>query len=158
MRGVNKVILVGNVGNDPDVRYMPNGNAVANISIATSETWKDKDTGDTQEKTEWHRVIFFNRLAEIVEEYVTKGSKLYVEGKLQTRSYEQDGVKKYVTEIVANGMQMLDSQQKGTQQDQPGYNQPPAQSQRAQGAGHGTGNPQAERSLDFHNFDDDIPF
>ena len=108
-RGVNKVILVGNVGNDPEVRYMPNGNAVANVSLATSETWKDKNTGDQQEKTEWHRVVFFNRLAEIVEQYVKKGSKLYIEGRLQTRSWEQDGVKRYTTEIVSNEMQMLDS-------------------------------------------------
>ena len=108
-RGVNKVILVGNVGNEPEVRYMPNGNAVANISVATSDSWKDKNTGDQQERTEWHRVVFFNRLAEIVEQYVKKGSKLYIEGRLQTRSWEQDGVKRYTTEIVANEMQMLDS-------------------------------------------------
>ena len=112
-RGVNKVILVGNVGNEPEVRYMPNGNAVANISVATSDSWKDKNTGDQHERTEWHRVVFFNRLAEIVEQYVKKGSKLYIEGRLQTRSWEQDGVKRYTTEIVANEMQMLDS--RGTQ-------------------------------------------
>ena len=88
---------------------MPNGNAVANVSLATSETWKDKSTGEQQEKTEWHRVVFFNRLAEIVEQYVKKGTKLYVEGRLQTRSWEQDGVKRYSTEVVANEMQMLDS-------------------------------------------------
>ena len=108
-QGVNKVILVGNLGNDPEVRYMPNGNAVANVSIATSDSWKDKDTGEMQERTEWHKVVFFNRLAEIVEQYVKKGSKIYVEGRLQTRDWEQDGVKRYVTEIVANEMQMLDS-------------------------------------------------
>lgn len=107
-RGINKVILVGNLGNDPEIRYMPNGNAVANVSLATSDSWKDKATGEQQEKTEWHRVVFFNRLAEIVEQYVKKGSKLYVEGRLQTRSWEQDGVKRYSTEIVASEMQMLD--------------------------------------------------
>ena len=106
-RGVNKVILVGNLGNDPEVRYMPNGNAVANVSLATSDSWKDKNTGDQQERTEWHRVVFFNRLAEIVEQYVKKGSKIYVEGRLQTRSWEQEGVKRYTTEIVASEMQML---------------------------------------------------
>ena len=116
-RGVNKVILVGNVGNDPEVRYMPNGNAVANISVATSDTWKDRNTGDQQERTEWHRVVFFNRLAEIVEQYVKKGSKLYLEGRLQTRSWEQDGVKRYSTEIVANEMQMLDSRGGGNAND-----------------------------------------
>ena len=101
-RGVNKVILVGNVGNDPEVRYMPNGNAVANVSVATSDSWKDRNTGDQQERTEWHRVVFFNRLAEIVEQYVKKGTKLYLEGRLQTRSWEQDGAKRYSTEIIAN--------------------------------------------------------
>ena len=108
-RGVNKVILVGNAGNDPEFRVMPNGNGVANVSLATSDSWKDKTSGEQKEKTEWHRVVFFNRLAEIVEQYVKKGSKLYIEGRLQTRSWEQDGVKRYTTEIVASEMQMLDS-------------------------------------------------
>ena len=107
MAGVNKVILVGNVGQDPEMRGTDK--PVANVSVATSETWKDKNTGEKQEKTEWHRVVFFGKLAEIVGMYVKKGTKLYVEGKLQTRSWEQDGVKKYTTEIVANEMQMLDS-------------------------------------------------
>ena len=107
-RGVNKVILVGNVGNDPDCREGGNS-PIANLSIATSETWKDKNTGEQQERTEWHRVVFFNRLAEVVRDYVKKGTKIYLEGRLQTRSYEQDGVQKYSTEIVANEMQMLDS-------------------------------------------------
>ena len=108
-RGVNKVIRVENLGNDPEVRYMPNGNAVANVSLATSDSWKDKTTGEQQERTEWHRVVFFNRLAEIVEKYVKKGSKLYVEGRLQTRSGEQDGLKRYTTEIDTSEMQMLDA-------------------------------------------------
>lgn len=152
-RGVNKVILVGNVGNDPEVRYMPNGNAVANVSIATSETWKDKNTGDQQEKTEWHRVVFFNRLAEIVEQYVKKGSKLYIEGRLQTRSWDQDGVKRYTTEIVANEMQMLDS--RGAGQDSNFGQGAPAQ-QPSQPQGGGGGGQQSAPSFD--NFDDDIPF
>lgn len=109
MSGINKVILIGNVGQDPETRHMPNGNAVTNLTLATSETWKDKNTGEKQEKTEWHRITFYQRLAEIVAEYVSKGSKIYVEGKLQTRSWEQDGVKKYATDIIANQMQMLDS-------------------------------------------------
>lgn len=146
-RGVNKAIVVGNVGQDPEVRYMPNGNAVANISVATSESWKDKNTGDQQERTEWHRVVFFNRLAEIVEQYVNKGSKLYVEGRLQTRSWEQDGVKRHTTEIVASEMQMLDSRSADSNQghttNQPS-NQPVAQS--------------APPPANFDNFDDDIPF
>ena len=108
-RGVNKAIIVGNVGSDPDIRTMPNGNQVVNLSIATSDEWKDKNTGDKKEKTEWHRCVFFNKIADIAAKYVNKGSKIYVEGRLQTRSYEQDGVKKYSTEIVVNDMQMLDS-------------------------------------------------
>lgn len=108
-RGVNKAIIVGNVGDDPDIRTMPNGNQVVNLSIATSDEWKDKNTGDKKEKTEWHRCVFFNKIADIAAKYVNKGSKIYVEGRLQTRSYEQDGVKKYSTEIVVNDMQMLDS-------------------------------------------------
>ncbi len=107
-RGINKVILVGNVGTEPEVRYMPSGGAVTNITLATSESWKDKQTGQPQERTEWHRLVFFNRLAEIAGEYVRKGSKLYVEGSLRTRQWEQEGVKRYTTEIVANEMQMLD--------------------------------------------------
>ena len=104
-RGVNKVILVGNVGNDPEVRYMPNGNAVANISVATSDTWKDRNTGDQQERTEWHRVVFFNRLAEIVEQYVKKGNQVYIEGQLTTRRWKDEklGVDRYSTEIVLQG-------------------------------------------------------
>ena len=157
-RGVNKVILVGNVGNDPEFRVMPNGNGVANVSLATSETWKDKNTGDQQEKTEWHRVIFFNRLAEIVEQYVKKGTKLYIEGRLQTRSWEQDGVKRYTTEIVASEMQMLDSRGSG------GGNM----GDNSFGQGAGGGSPAAKSSstaaapqaapANFDNFDDDIPF
>lgn len=158
-RGINKVILVGNLGSDPEVRYMPNGNAVANVSLATSESWKDKTSGEQQEKTEWHRVVFFNRLAEIVEQYVKKGSKIYIEGKLQTRSWEQDGVKRYSTEIVANEMQMLDSRGEmgggmgggmggnafGGQQGQ--SERPPQAAAQAQPA-----------PTNFDNFDDDIPF
>ncbi|HEB63146.1 MAG TPA: single-stranded DNA-binding protein, partial [Gammaproteobacteria bacterium] len=107
-RGINKVILVGNLGNDPETRYMPNGNAVTNITIATSDSWKDKQSGEQQERTEWHRVVFFNRLAEIVGEYLRKGSQVYVEGRLQTRKWQDNnGNDRYTTEIVANEMQML---------------------------------------------------
>jgi single-strand DNA-binding protein len=109
-KGVNKVILIGNCGQDPELKYMPNGNAVANVTVATSESWKDKNTGEQQTKTEWHRVVFFRRLAEIVGEYVKKGSKIYIEGKLQTRKWQdKDGQDRYTTEIVADQMQMLDS-------------------------------------------------
>ena len=109
-RGVNKVILIGNLGKDPEVRYMPNGNAVANITLATSESWKDKTSGEQQEKTEWHRIVMFRRLGEIAGEYLKKGSKVYIEGKLQTRKWQDSsGNDRYTTEIVADQMQMLDS-------------------------------------------------
>jgi single-strand DNA-binding protein len=111
-RGINKVILVGNLGQDPEVRYMPSGGAVANISIATSESWKDKQTGQPVDKTEWHRIVFFNRLAEIAGEYLKKGSQVYVEGKLQTRKWQdQAGVDRYSTEVVASELQMLGGRQ-----------------------------------------------
>ena len=138
-RGINKVILVGNVGGEPEVRYMPSGGAVTNLNIATSESWKDKQTSQTQERTEWHRVVFFNRLAEIASEYVRKGSKLYIEGSIRTRQWEQDGVKRYTTEIVASEMQMLDSKEQS--------NQPPKQI------------PQQAPQGGFNDdFDNDIPF
>ena len=141
---------------------MPNGNGVANVSLATSETWKDKTTGDQQEKTEWHRVIFFNRLAEIVEQYIKKGSKLYIEGRLQTRSWEQDGVKRYTTEIVASEMQMLDSRGGGNAGDNSfgqsqGQGQPQPQGGGAPAARSASAAPQAAPA-NFDNFDDDIPF
>ncbi|MEN8214629.1 MAG: single-stranded DNA-binding protein, partial [Pseudomonadota bacterium] len=107
-RGVNKVILIGNLGQDPEVKYMPNGNAVTNISVATSESWKDKNTGQQQERTEWHRVVAFRKLAEIIGEYLRKGSKIYIEGRLQTRKWQdQSGQDRYTTEIIADQMQML---------------------------------------------------
>jgi len=118
MSGVNKVILVGNLGNDPETRFLTNGDAVTNITIATSESWKDKNTGQKQEKTEWHKVVFFRKLAEVAGEYLRKGSKVYIEGKLQTRMWEKDGQKHYSTEIVANEMQMLDSRTASDNQGQ----------------------------------------
>lgn len=154
-RGVNKVILVGNVGSDPETRYMPNGNAVTNISLATSETWKDKNTGEQVERTEWHRVTFYQRLAEIVAEYVRKGSKLYVEGRLQTRSWEQDGVKRYATDIIANEMQMLDS--RGGNGGGGGNYQSSQPSQGSRPASQPQGAPQ-QAPADMDSFDDDIPF
>ena len=101
-RGVNKVILIGNVGGDPETRYLPNGNAVTNITLATTDSWKDKQTGQQQERTEWHRVVFFGKLAEIAGEYLRKGGQCYIEGRLQTREWEKDGVKRYTTEIVVD--------------------------------------------------------
>lgn len=114
-KGINKAIIIGNLGNDPEVKYLPNGGAVANITVATSETWKDKNTGEQKENTEWHRVVFFRRLAEIAGEYLKKGSKVYIEGKLQTRKWQdKDGNDRYTTEIVANEMQMLDGRSSGS--------------------------------------------
>ena len=162
-RGINKVILVGNLGKDPEIRYTPDGTAVANVTIATGESWKDRNTGERQERTEWHRVVFFRRLAEIVEQYLKKGAKVYVEGRLQTRSWEQDGVKRYTTEIVANDMQMLDS--RGSSGDAGGAFEP---RQQAAGGGAGGSNQQEKPAAaqsgggggsGFDNFDDDdIPF
>ena len=129
VRGVNKVILIGNLGQDPDVKYMPNGNAVAKVTVATSESWKDKNTGETVNKTEWHRVVFFRRLAEIVGEYLHKGSKIYVEGKLQTHKWQdKNGKDNWTTEIIASEMQMLDSRSAdgSQQQSAPPQNQPAA--------------------------------
>lgn len=160
-RGVNKVILVGNVGQDPETRYMPSGGAVTNLSLATSETWKDKNSGEQQERTEWHRIVFYQRLAEIVAEYVKKGSKLYIEGSLRTRSWEQDGVKRYATEIIANEMQMLDSRGgsgDGGSSWQGGHSQA---SRGGQGSGNGGGNTRSQPAPASHvdeTFDDDIPF
>ena len=180
-RGINKVTIIGNVGQDPDVRFMPSGDAVANLTLATSETWKDKQTGEQKEKTEWHRVAIFGKLAEIVQQYVQKGDKLYIEGKLQTRKWQnQQGVDMYTTEIVLQGfdgvLQMLTQKQQGqAPAQQGGFNQPaqqqggfnqqqqPAQQQmpsqqlaqkKQQAQQQAKVNPQ-EPAIDF---DDDIPF
>ncbi|MGB9096366.1 single-stranded DNA-binding protein [Erwinia sp.] len=139
-RGVNKVILVGNLGQDPEVRYMPNGGAVANITLATSESWRDKQTGETKEKTEWHRVVLFGKLAEVAAEYLRKGSQVYIEGALQTRKWtDQAGVEKYTTEVVVNvggTMQMLGGRQGG------GAGAPAGGGQGGQGSNNGWGQPQ----------------
>ena len=166
-RGINKVILIGNLGNDPETRYTQAGSAVTNISLATSETWKDKQTGQPQERTEWHRIVFFNRLAEIAGEYLRKGSKVYVEGSLRTRKWQdQSGQDRYTTEIVANEMQMLDSRgagQGGAYPDE-GYGQAapmggggPAAAPAPAPQPGGTA-PQAAPPASFEDFDDDIPF
>jgi single-strand DNA-binding protein len=154
-RGVNKVILVGTCGQDPDVRYLPNGNAVTNLSLATSEQWTDKQSGQKVERTEWHRVSLFGKVAEIAGEYLRKGSQCYIEGKLQTREWEKDGIKRYTTEIIVdiNGtMQLLGSRPQGQQQGQVPDRQPqqrrPARQQPNQQAA----------PPDHDSFDDDIPF
>lgn len=152
-RGINKVILVGNIGNEPEMRYMPNGNTVATVSLATSDIWKDKNTGEQQERTEWHRVVFFGKLAEIVGQYVHKGSKIYVEGKLATRKWQdQQGIDRYSTEIVVDmqgSIQLLDNRQdanNGYGQQQP--NQQPQQVNRQP----------PQKAPSFEDFEDNIPF
>ena len=182
-RGINKVILIGNLGNDPDVRYSANGAAIANLSVATTDSWRDKNSGERQERTEWHRVVCFSRLGEIAGEYLRKGSKVYIEGRLQTRKWQdQNGQDRYTTEIVANDMQMLDSRAGGSadfnQAPQGGgYQQPPRQGggyNQPQGGGGGYGNqppaqpapnnapsgpaPSGPTDGGFDDFDDDVPF
>lgn len=142
-RGVNKVIIIGNLGEDPDIRYTGDGKAIANISVATSDSWKDKQSGEQQERTEWHRCVCFGRLAEIVGEHLHKGSKIYLEGRLQTRKWQdKDGQDRYTTEINFHDMQMLDSRQQSGGQQAP-RQQAPRQQQMA---------PPVD------DFDDDIPF
>ena len=181
-RGINKVILIGNLGKDPDVRYSANGAAIANITVATSDSWKDKQTGETQERTEWHRVVMFNRLGEIAGEYLRKGSKVYIEGRLQTRKWtDQSGQDRYTTEVVANEMQMMDSRGSGGG-GSADFNQ--GGGQMGGGQQHGGGAPQGggqqyggaapmgggqqnagpggssapKPDAGFDDFDDDVPF
>jgi single-strand DNA-binding protein len=146
-RGVNKVILIGNLGKDPEVRYTPSGAAIANITLATSESWKDKQTGENVERTEWHRIVFYQRLAEIAGEYLRKGAKVYVEGRLQTRKWQDknSGQDRYTTEIIADNMQMLDSKGAGASGGS-SYEKPAAT------------NSAPESAPSLETFDDDIPF
>ena len=155
-RGINKVILIGNLGADPETRYMPSGGAVTNLRLATSENWKDKTTGDMQERTEWHRVALFGRLAEVAAEYLRKGSKVYIEGSLRTRKWQdKDGRDNYSTEIVANDMQMLDSRgggaPGGTSEGGGGYGGP-------RGAGGPGPGPSQSGPDAGGGWDDDVPF
>jgi len=161
-RGINKVILIGNLGRDPETRYTGSGSAVTNVSLATSETWKDKQTDQPQERTEWHRVVFFNRLAEIAGEYLRSGSKVYVEGSLRTRKWQdRDGNDRYTTEIVARDMQMLDSRGGGDRavpdatQGAPEPAPEPAPAPAPTPASQGS---HQKPATDFDDFDDDIPF
>lgn len=147
-RGVNKVILVGTLGQDPDSRYLPNGNAVTTLSMATSEKWTDKQSGQPVEKTEWHRVCLFGKVAEVAAKYLRKGSQCYIEGKLQTRSWEKDGVTRYTTEVIVDmrgQLQLLGGNPNGQQAPQQQSQRPPQQSQQA-------------APPDSNDYDDDIPF
>ncbi|MBZ0093500.1 MAG: single-stranded DNA-binding protein [Burkholderiales bacterium] len=169
MASVNKVILIGNLGKDPDVRYMPSGDAITNITVATTDTWKDK-SGEKQEKTEWHRVAFFGRLAEIAGEYLKKGSQVYVEGRLQTRKWQnKEGQDQYTTEIVANEMKMLGSRSGGGNSFEvmekgerppaksPEYESRPSSERPSGGGSRGNAAP-AKSGGGFDDFEDDIPF
>ena len=164
MASVNKVIIVGNIGRDPEVRYMPSGSALCQVSIATTRNWKNKDSGERQEETEWHRVVFFDRLAEIAGEYLRKGSPVYIEGRLKTRKYQdKDGVDRYTTEIVAEQMQLLGSRQDG-ESGGSAPNQPRSRSQAAPPSRSQAAPPKQQRpaeqksSSGFDDMDDDIPF
>jgi single-strand DNA-binding protein len=153
-KGVNKVILIGNLGADPETRYMPSGGAVTNIRVATTDSWKDKQSGERQERTEWHRVSLFGRLAEIAAEYLRKGSQVYLEGRLQTRKWQaQDGTDRYSTDIVANEMQMLG----GRGADTPATAPPPSPSEEDWGQSRKS-KPAAAQPAAADDFDDDIPF
>jgi single-strand DNA-binding protein len=157
-RGINKVILVGNLGKDPETRYMPNGKAVTNFSIATSESWKDKQTGEQREQTEWHNIVMYDRLAEIAAEYLKKGSQVYVEGKLRTRKWQdKEGRDRYTTEINANEMQMLGGRSGGGGGGGGGMGGGERSEARAAPAGGGRGAPAPSGGEDSP-FDDDIPF
>ncbi len=165
MSSVNKVILIGNLGKDPEIRYMPSGDAIANLTLATSENWTDKASGDKKEATEWHRVVFFSRTAEIVGQYLKKGAKIYVEGKLQTRKWQdKDGHDRYTTEVRGDVMRMLDRRGESSG---PMENEPPASASQG-GAGGGPGSDSrraapsksapARATSGFDDMDDDIPF
>ncbi|MDR1661159.1 MAG: single-stranded DNA-binding protein [Azoarcus sp.] len=163
MASVNKVILIGNLGRDPETRYMPSGDAVATITMATTETWKDKASGERREATEWHRVVFFGKLAEIVAQYLKKGSQVFVEGRLQTRKWQdKDGVERYTTEIRADEMKMLGRREGEGRGDDEGWGRsapPPAPARQAQSASETPpSRAPAKDSGGFGNFDDDIPF
>jgi single-strand DNA-binding protein len=151
-RGVNKVTLIGNLGNDPEVRYGKNGNAIANISLATAESWRDKDSGEQQERTEWHRVVFFGRLAEIVSEYLHKGSQVYVEGRLQTNKWQdKEGNDRYTTQIVANEMQMLGGRGGSTNNQEPAV-------EKSTDASSEQNKQSSPNQSSTDDFDEDIPF
>jgi len=156
-RGINKVIIVGNLGQDPETRYMPSGSAVTNFTVATNESWKDKQTGEQKDRTEWHRVAMFNRLAEIAAEYLRKGSQVYIEGKLRTRKWQgQDGNDRYTTEIIADEMQMLGGRGGGGGGNFGGASSGASSGGQGGGAQGGGGSAPPQPGPD--DFDDDIPF
>ena len=161
MSGVNKVIIIGNLGQDPEIRFMPNGKAAANFTVATSDKWKDKQSGEQKEKTEWHKITMFDRLAEVAGEYLKKGSKVYLEGKLQTRKWQnQQGVDQYTTEILVNKLEMLDSKSQGQApaQQSGGFQQQAPQQQEQQSGGFQQQAPKVNPQEPTIDFDESIPF
>jgi single-strand DNA-binding protein len=166
MASVNKVIIVGNLGRDPEIRHMPSGDAIANIAVATSYKTKDRNTGEQKELTEWHRITFFGRLADIVGQYLKKGSSVYVEGRLQTRKYtDKDGIERYATDIIAENMQMLGGRQGGAGSQShddggydSGYETPPSRPAPRQAPPAPAARPQPKPAPNFSDMDDDIPF
>jgi single-strand DNA-binding protein len=160
MASVNKVIIVGNLGRDPEIRYMPSGDAIANIAVATSYKSKDRNSGEQKELTEWHRISFFGRLAEIVNQYLKKGSSVYVEGRLQTRKYtDKDGIERYATDIIAENMQMLGGRAGGPDVGgDAGYDAPPSRPAPRQAPPAPAARPQPKPASNFSDMDDDIPF
>jgi single-strand DNA-binding protein len=162
-RGLNKVMLIGNLGADPEIRYTTGGSAIANLRLATAESWRDKESGEQQERTEWHRVVFFGRLAEIAGEYLKKGSQVYVEGRIQTRKWQdKDGADRYSTEIIANEMHMLGGRGAGSggSRDE-SYEAPPSRESRSpapRSGGGSSGGRQTAQEAPMPDFDDDIPF
>jgi single-strand DNA-binding protein len=166
MASVNKVIIVGNLGRDPETRYMPNGDAVTNVAVATTESWKDKNSGEKKELTEWHRITFYRKLAEIAGQYLKKGSQVYVEGRLQTRKWtDKEGVERYTTEIIADTMQMLGGRQGmgggggAPMDDDYGSSAPPPRQSSGGGGNAGGGRGGASKPApNFSDMDDDIPF
>jgi single-strand DNA-binding protein len=166
MASVNKVILIGNLGRDPEVRYTPSGSAVCNVTLATSRNWKSKESGEKVEETEWHRVVFYDRLAEIAGEYLKKGRSIYVEGRLKTRKWQdKDGVEKYTTEVIAQEMNMLGGREGmggGTGGDEEsaggGYSAPQRPAPASRPAGQAASKPAVKSNTGFDTMDDDIPF
>ena len=165
MASVNKVIIVGNLGRDPETRYMPNGEAVTNIAVATTESWKDKNSGEKKELTEWHRITFYRKLAEIAGQYLKKGSQVYIEGRLQTRKWtDKENVERFTTEIIADTMQMLGSRQgmggSAPMDEEYGGSAPAPRQSAGAGAGSGGGAPRqaSKPAPNFSDMDDDIPF
>lgn len=158
MASVNKVIIVGNLGRDPESRYMPNGDCVTNCAVATTESWKDKNSGEKKELTEWHRVTFYRKLGEIAGQYLKKGSQIYLEGRLQTRKWtDKDGIEKYTTEIIADSLKMLGPRPDGADNNSSG-NAPPVQRNNGAANGNQRTAEQSRPAPNFDDMDDDIPF